>query len=115
MVRHHLAEQTAPRLGKVQAVGAAILAADQQAGLLQPVQQLADVALGDQQRVRQVLLALSLGRAHVGDDVELGLAQAPAAQVFAGGTLHLASDAQQAQPGQYRRLPQPAPPRRRLL
>src|SRR5919199_1269259 len=64
------------------------------------VEQLADVALGDQQRVRELLLADALGRANLGQYVELGRTELPTTQRVSGGAIHLLKDTDEPQSGQ---------------
>ena len=87
-------------VGQEQPVHAAIGSALEEAVALHLVQELAHIALGDQQRVGKLLLADAFGGADLGQYVELRRAELAAAQRIARCAIDFLKDTYQPQPRQ---------------
>lgn len=99
---HYLVEDSAAVLGKKKPVGAALLATFKNAGQLHAVEKLADISLGHQQRIGELLLRRPITGPDVSQHVKLSSTQIPAAKFIRRRALDLLKYPRQAQPGENR-------------
>src|SRR5215208_2394113 len=115
MGRHHLLKKPPPLLAEVETVGPPLLAPRDQPPPLHLVHQVADVALGDEQRITQLLLHAPLRSPHIGQYVELRAVQAVSPEVLGRRPFHLLDAPPHPQPRQDRVSPQATAPTLGLL
>lgn len=90
------------RAGEVDAIGPTLLLPPEQAIALERVEQLADVALGDEQGVGKLLLGRALVQPGVVDDIESADGEAQLAEPIARLAVNPVKDTHEPYPGSHR-------------
>src|ERR671926_207763 len=98
MGRYDLAEESPSFRSKREPVDPTLPPAQDPTPAFHPSQKLRHVSLGDQERVRKLLLRYALLHSHMREHIELGVVQPPHLQLLGQFATHLQLDPEQSQP-----------------